>query len=36
MTGTAKAAASYLSPVAEDLPISSVSDKLLWKLRRII
>lgn len=32
----AKAAMSYLRPVAEDLPISSVSDKLLRKLQKTI
>lgn len=32
----AKAAMSYLRPVAEDLPISSISDKLLRKLQKTI
>lgn len=32
----AKAAMSYLRPVAEDLPISSISDKLLGKLKKAI
>lgn len=36
MKQVAKAAMSYLRPVAEDLPISSVSDELLRKLKKTI
>lgn len=36
MKEVAKPAVSYLCPVAEDLPISSISDKLLGKLRKTI
>lgn len=31
-----KAAMSYLRPVAEDLPVSSISDELLGKLKNAI